>query len=583
MNMKNVKKIYRQLKDDDDFENLTNTKIQKVEEKAPAKMDASEYRNETKANPEFVIDDIEGYVEIVDYKIKPQFKKFLNFNKQIYACTKLCENYPKSHFCKVKSVNDDGSPVYGKMSTNIIADALLKLYDIIYVNDQIYLYHDGVYITGHGKNNVAKIILEYEVRNVMGYEFSDYKFSNVLNIIQSYTIHHQEELNSLDDWYLINFKNGIYNIKTKELMPHTPELLTSVQMNCDYNPNADCPYIKQYLSDMVDPEYHKTLLQMLSRVLIPNKYNNEYLILVGQAGTGKTQILHPIRAILKSHFTAMGLSTLLDKYAISSLQNVRANICGDISTLPIKDASILKQITGGETIDSDVKFKDRVTFRPTCILIFSANKLPRIEGADTADMDRLIYVPYRNRIRGTDKQITNFDELITTPEELSGFVNLLLVYLEEYLQTKKIHRTLKDVELAEDYSCKASPESTFMDYCVRPVNENEGMSISRQQAYDIYCGWCTYVAVSPKIPRAFGNILGKKGVTGYNGRNMLKSTWDNVDISLPNDIIEFLIQKGHISKNKHAYYSGVTDLKQFEKEEIKQFDFSIDSDASIET
>jgi hypothetical protein len=176
-------------------------------------------------------------------------------------------------------------------------------------------------------------------------------------------------------------------------------------------------------------------------------------------------------------------------------------------------------------------------------------------------MDRLVYVPYTNRIRGTDAQITNFDELITTPEELSGFVNLLLIYLEEYLKSRKIHRVLKDVELAEDYACKSAPESTFFDYCVRPVDESAGMSMSRQQAYDIYCAWCQFIAVTPKIPRALGNILSKRGIKGYNGRNMHTSTWIDVDISLPVDIIEKLIAKGQIAKSKYAYYSGFVDGK----------------------
>lgn len=55
---------------------------------------------------------------------------------------------------------------------------------------------------------------------------------------------HPDDLNAQS--FLINFKNGILNVATLELMPHSPEIKTTVQINANYNPNAESIYFKDF-------------------------------------------------------------------------------------------------------------------------------------------------------------------------------------------------------------------------------------------------------------------------------------------------------------------------------------------------
>jgi hypothetical protein len=49
-----------------------------------------------------------------------------------------------------------------------------------------------------------------------------------------------------DPWSL-NVRNGILNLKTGELRPHTPEGLHSMQAGVPYDPQAECPKFREYL------------------------------------------------------------------------------------------------------------------------------------------------------------------------------------------------------------------------------------------------------------------------------------------------------------------------------------------------
>ncbi len=46
-----------------------------------------------------------------------------------------------------------------------------------------------------------------------------------------------------------NVENGIINLKTFELEPHTPELISFSQIPVKYNPDADCPDFMKFLNE----------------------------------------------------------------------------------------------------------------------------------------------------------------------------------------------------------------------------------------------------------------------------------------------------------------------------------------------
>ncbi len=83
-------------------------------------------------------------------------------------------------------------------------------------------------------------------------------------------------------------ENGLLNIKTGELKPHTPDFLSTVRIPVKYDPNADCPEIKQFLSDIV-PEGERALLEEIPGLCLYKKYFiKKMVMLLGGGDNGKT-------------------------------------------------------------------------------------------------------------------------------------------------------------------------------------------------------------------------------------------------------------------------------------------------------
>lgn len=79
-----------------------------------------------------------------------------------------------------------------------------------------------------------------------------------------------EDFNGSED--CINFKDGIFNIKTKEFKPHTPDYKSIIQINANYNDienDTNCPVFDNYLDTLCDNDknYKKILLQILGLVI----------------------------------------------------------------------------------------------------------------------------------------------------------------------------------------------------------------------------------------------------------------------------------------------------------------------------
>src|SRR5260370_15566150 len=86
---------------------------------------------------------------------------------------------------------------------------------------------------------------------------------------------------------------------------------------------------------------------------------------------------------------------------------------------------MFKQITGGDAIVGEYKFRDAFSFTPYSRLLFSANHPPQSKDASKAFFDRWLVIPFDRTFRGTDTELprATLDARLAAPSELSGALN----------------------------------------------------------------------------------------------------------------------------------------------------------------
>lgn len=178
---------------------------------------------------------------------------------------------------------------------------------------------------------------------------------------------------------LVNLTNGLYDIEAQELLPHRPDYRTTVQLPFDYDGNAECPAIMDFLESVLPPDSIVTLLEWAGVLPVPYTDQQALLLLVGDGANGKSVLLELLTRYLGANTVAHTSQHALekDKFAAARLEGKLANIFPDLSRSFIESNSVLKSLVGQDTTEVERKYKDAYQADVFARHIFSCNEIPR--------------------------------------------------------------------------------------------------------------------------------------------------------------------------------------------------------------
>jgi len=348
--------------------------------------------------------------------------------------------------------------------------------------DDIIYYKDGYYHLG------GEDIAKGETDEFLKDDARDYRRNEVMKAIK-YKLTNRIDRDELEpDPRYINMENGIFDVETGELQPHSPDFMFLNKLTTKYDPNADCPKIKKFYSEVL---YEKDIpvKQEEAGLLFYRRhlFERAFVSLGGGAnGKGTSEYLF-MRAIGRRNYSTRSLTDLTDNtFAKAELYAKMANFGGEISGKYMKDSSVMKRITGGEEITAERKGKTGFSFLPYSLLCFNANELPKHKDKTYAFYRRWVVVVYPNTfIESNPSTNNNLRYELTTPEELSGFFNWAMEGLKRVLKDGKL--TYNDYENGEPvYDILSQPEGIFIDDYLANV---EGVFLTTDDVYEKYKIW----------------------------------------------------------------------------------------------
>jgi len=235
------------------------------------------------------------------------------------------------------------------------------------------------------------------------------------------------EFNKYDK--ILNLKNGVYDIRQRKVLPHSPHYFSTNQQPVIYNPEAKCPAILEFLHDILDEDLIQFVIEWIAYCCLPETTPDKIVILKGGGGEGKSTLLNIINHFLGHiNIAHMSLHEIAeDKFMKAQLYGKMANICGDIDGKAINETGIIKNLTGGEPIQAQFKGIDSFTYQSYAKLMFSANNLPKSIDTSKGWDRRWFIVPFVKSVPEEKKMERSIlDKRLTSPEELSGLLNLVI-------------------------------------------------------------------------------------------------------------------------------------------------------------
>src|SRR5665647_2372633 len=435
-------------------------------------------------------------IDVIDNLINHEIKDRFDFNRDD------CRNL-KRYFKRTKAENKDeqSSDIFNKYTPPFaeVADRLMEQRRFFTFDDtkEIYVYGNGVYASKGAETEIKRLArdiccLMYEEHNLSPVMPSMTYVSEVIELIRVRTAVYRDEIdNNPKNKYIINMKNGLYNIKTGELTAHTEEYISLRQIPVNYNPAANAPKFRKFMSEVVTPEDAQVLLEFIGYSLIFDMKHDQAIMLQGTGANGKSILLQFIIALHgEENICSTSLQRLCeDRFALSELYGKPLNIFADLSDDGIKDDAMFKNVSSGDMITAQKKFGQPFQFRSSARQIYSVNDVPPVNKKTFAFFRRwiLLCFPYTfvdNPAPNTDERKIDkglLDALLN-PEELSGAFNLTIECMKRMLGNGKYSYAPTVADVTELYTMKSDPVKAFTD---RYTDASDG-HISVQEMYENY-------------------------------------------------------------------------------------------------
>lgn len=239
------------------------------------------------------------------------------------------------------------------------------------------------------------------------------------------------------DGNLLPMKNGVLNMTTGELLPHSPELMMPWMIPHDYIKTATCPVTENFLNTLAhgdDATFH-VLLCWLAAILHGRADLQKYMELVGMAGTGKSTFISICKILVGEDNIVISTMEQLNKnrFETASLFGKRLVIISDADKYG-GQVDVFKAITGGDPIRYEEKLKQ--TSKPFVyggMVLVAANQPLQFTDSSTAMVRRRIPVHIDHRL---DKKDVDPNLMSKISDEISGLINLLLIIKPDVVTSK---------------------------------------------------------------------------------------------------------------------------------------------------
>lgn len=380
---------------------------------------------------------------------------------------------------------------------------------------EIYIYNDGIY-TENGESHIKE-----KLRGLMEEDYSDWLANQVLDKIKTDTYIDADVLFKENNINEIPVANGILDLTTFELKPFTPSKIFLSKLPTAFNIEATCPLIDKFLSEVLtSPEDKEVFYELAGFGLFKDYFMEKAFMFVGNGRNGKGKSIELLKRLVGSfNCASVPLSAMeANSPFVNTLWKRYFNLAGDISSKDLKETGMFKQLTGRDLISANRKYLSVIEFSNYAKLVFACNELPRVYDYSDGFWERwvLLEFPYKfvdqsvyDSAKEEDRKMWKIKDpqiidKITTPEEMSGFLNMALVGLKRLLQNKKFSYTSGTSEVKNKWIRKAD---SFMAFCMDCVEEDYESKITKKELRRKYKEYCSLHKVSGGSDKAIKATL----------------------------------------------------------------------------
>jgi putative DNA primase/helicase len=383
------------------------------------------------------------------------------------------------------------------------------------------IYHEAAAVEDE---NRRKALAQHATRSE-----AETKIKAMLELAKSEIPVSPEELDA-DPW-LLNALNGTVDLRTGELREHRREDLITKIAPVDYRPDASASAWGKFLEQVLPSEDLRAFVQRAAGYSATSDTSEQCLFINhGVGANGKSTYQEAIASALGDYAMRAPTDMLLAKRSggvpndVARLKGARLVAASETEEGRRLAESLVKDLTGGDTITARFMRAEFFDFKPTHKLWLSTNHKPEIRGTDTAIWRRIRLVPWSVTIPPAEQDKTLPE---TLRHELPGILAWIVRGSLEWRRgglrpPDEVRRATGEYRAEMDVlagflgeCCEAGPD--LWDYA--------------KDLYTSYKRWCGETGERTETQRKFGERLRERGFERDRGGSRGAGIWRGLRLS----------------------------------------------------
>jgi P4 family phage/plasmid primase-like protien len=299
--------------------------------------------------------------------------------------------------------------------------------------------------------------------------------------------------------------NGLLNLTSLELKPFDSNVIFTYKLNVRFDAAAKCPRWLGFLDQILPVEDQPLLQEYLGYCILPAMPKHKVMWFYGLGRNGKGRVIATLEAIVGVENCSYLQLEEFDgehRFAVAALYGKMVNVSSEPSTVTALQTPLLKKITGEDTLDAEVKGKQkRLSFRNVAKPFVLGNEFPRVSDTSLAFEDRTLILKFPNSFVGKN-QVDNIERSwLEDSVEVSGIFNWMLLGLHRLGVNGDFTLSKTTQEVILEFKRTSDPFGAWLvDKCIFDV---DGF-ILRKSSFEDFKNYCDQeLGKAPETERRF--------------------------------------------------------------------------------
>lgn len=333
------------------------------------------------------------------------------------------------------------------------------------------------------------------------------------------------------DKNLLNLNNLTYDLINHRVKKHSQDDNLTIISPYKYEPMAKCPQWEKFLKQIFnnDDSLIRYIQESIGYTLTGETRLQCFYFLHGDGSNGKSVFAEILNRLCSGYATKIKIETLMEKDynsggenaspEIAKLRGKRLVIASEIKITHKLNESLIKDLTGGDSISARHLYQDSFVFTPQAKLWLYGNHKPIIKGTDNGIWRRMKCIPFNVIFSESQKDTMLVDKL---SNELSGILNWSLEGLKRLQKSEyKIIEPKAVLDAVNDYRSEMDIIGQFITDS--GYTYNQLYKTLSKTFYSDYIEYCKENGHSPYGQRRLSDYIKTKGCETIVGSGNVKS------------------------------------------------------------